>query len=134
LHDNRTITRRQLLRENSSENWRIFIAKLIHGPGNILTYFALKKGSGYSMNPSNTDVAFEVLDRLLGTDSQPIIERFLKAKDLIKRNEFSFEQAVQIINWYESLLGTVLGHNPEAIYNYLSEEKQKIGPEMPTAA
>jgi predicted nucleotidyltransferase len=133
LHDNRTITRRQLLRQNTSENWRIFIAKLIHGPGNILTYLALKNGSEYLANPSDIGETFRIFDQIYESDSHSVITQFSEAKSLIKEGRFTSEQAVKLLNWYESLLGTVLGYNREALYSYLSADKPELTPESATS-
>lgn len=126
LHDNRTITRRQLLRQNTPENWRIFIAKLIHGPGNTLTYLALKNGSEYLTNPSNVEETFRIFDQIYETDSRPVIAQFNRAKLLVAEGRFTFEQAVNLLNWYESLLGTVLGYNRGALYSYISANKPEL--------
>ncbi len=110
LLDNRTITRRQVLMESGPENWRIFIAKLIHGPGNVLTYFALQNNTEYKASPSDIETTFSVFDSLYATNSQKILRSFSRAKELIKRGSFSFKHAVELLQWYERLVSRALVH------------------------
>ncbi len=119
LLDNRTITRRQLLRLSFQENWRIFLAKLIHGPGNALTLQALQNGHRYVVNPSDIEQSFSMFDKMYGTDSRTIIKQFRHAELLIQQNIFSFEHALQFIRWYEAFVATVLGYDKEALQKHL---------------
>lgn len=103
LHDNRTICRRQLVRSLSSEEGRIFVSKLLHGPGNALTYQACKMRSDYIAPPSDLDGCFEAFDRLYGTNSSPAIEFLRQCKSQIDQ-----EMAYLLMNWYENLVNVVL--------------------------
>lgn len=104
LHDNRTITRRQLLRVNGTGNWKIFVSKLVHGPGNVLTYLHLHERFPWLANPSETELCFEILDKVQRTDSRGMIERFKQARVRIEEGTFTFEEGVVLMNWYEDLL------------------------------
>ncbi len=107
LMDNRTITRRQLLRPSNSKNKRIFIAKLIHGPGNALTYLALKqKRSKYLANPSDFHNSFRIFDRLYQTDYIKILKWIQKLQKDPKK--IKFRSLVRLLNWYEELVSLVL--------------------------
>ncbi len=64
LLDNRTITRRQLCRSLKKEEFSIFLSKLAHTPGNILTYRAIKDGNEYITSPSNIDKSVALLEKL----------------------------------------------------------------------
>jgi predicted nucleotidyltransferase len=110
LLDNRTITRRQILRRSSQENWRIFISKLIHGPGNALTHLALKNDLDYLANPSNVYEAFRIYSQVFGVNLEDVVETFKKDKRLVSQGEFSFEHALKLLNWYENLISSVLGY------------------------
>lgn len=58
IHDNRTICRRQLARSLSEAEGRIFVSKLLHGPGNALTFFACQNGRPYLSSPSDLGECF----------------------------------------------------------------------------
>lgn len=109
LYDNRTITRRQLLRNNNQENWRIFISKLMHGPGNAITYLKLHDHFPFFVNPSDMHSSFKFFGTIYGIDSSKVENQFTEAKALNKTGNFSFEQAVYFLNWYENLVRKVLG-------------------------
>lgn len=103
LHDNRTICRRQLVRSFHGEEGRIFISKLLHGPGNALTYNACKNRSNYSVSPSDIEGCFDAFDKLYGVDSLPIMVFLRQCK-----NYFDQEKAYLLMNWYEHLIKIVL--------------------------
>ena len=126
LLDNRTITRRQLLRPSSSENWRIFLAKLIHGPGNVLTLLALRNSYPYIANPSDIEESFRIFDQSFGTDSSTIVCRFQHAELLIQQDNFSFQEATWFMRWYEALITTVLKYDQEALKKNLQTLKEKL--------
>lgn len=108
LHDNRTITRRQLLRENGQGNWRIFISKLIHGPGNAITYLHLHDRYPELVNPSDVPLTFQKFDEIYGSDSSCIQSLFIEGREKIRNKEFGFDDGVYLMNWYEALVTKVL--------------------------
>lgn len=112
LHDNRTICRRQLVRSFYGEEARIFVSKLIHGPGNALTYHACKSRSDYILPPSNLEECFDAFDRLYGVSS-------LQAIDFLRRCKESLDQekAYALMNWYEHMINIVL-HGDQFRVNY----------------
>ncbi len=103
LHDNRTICRRQLVRSFNGEEGRIFVSKLLHGPGNALTYQACKHKMDYTIPPSNLEGCFEAFDRFYGVDSMPAIT-FLSDRKM----SVDFNHGVLLMNWYESLFNLVI--------------------------
>lgn len=103
LHDNRTICRRQLVRSFHREESRIFVSKLLHGPGNALTYQACKHRMDYAIPPSNLDGCIESFDRVYGVDSSSAVDFLFRCKKAI-----DFEGGVLLMNWYESLLNMVI--------------------------
>ncbi len=121
LLDNRTVARRQILRQSGAENWRIFISKLVHGPGNALTYLSLKRGANYLVNPSNIAESFFVFDKELGVNSSSVIKKIEQARQLIPAGNFTFENAVDLLNWYESLVSTVLDYDTTSLKKYLEK-------------
>lgn len=133
LLDNRTVTRRQILRPSGPENWRIFLAKLIHGPGNALTLISLTKGKQYMANPSDVQEAFKIFDQIYSTDSKVVLKQFNDAEKLIQEGVFSLREAVWLLNWYEALVATVLGYNTNILLDYLREQTATTKP-IQTAA
>lgn len=124
LLDNRTITRRQILRPNDVGSWTIFLAKLRHGPGNALTYKALHEGKPYYSNPSDMPQCFGTFDRIFGTDSGGIIKLFDESKQLLSLGmSLPFEDATKLLRWHESLIATVLQYNPSALKEFFQEAK-----------
>jgi predicted nucleotidyltransferase len=119
LHDNRTICRRQLVRSLQAEEARIYASKLLHGPGNALTYYACSRGIPYIESPSNQDVALEQCDRVFGLQSGPA-KAFLAS---CKNGELSFDDAKKLMCWYEHLMNAVLvGDVNTSLYNLYCEE------------
>lgn len=112
LHDNRTICRRQLIRSFRDEEWRIFVSKLLHGPGNALTYWACRSRTDYTIPPSNLEGCFEVFDRMYGVNSLPAIGFLRRCKEV-----FDQEKAYLLMNWYEHLMNIVL-HGDQFRANY----------------
>lgn len=103
LHDNRTICRRQLVRSFNGAEGRIFVSKLLHGPGNALTYQACKQRMDYSIPPSNLEGCFEAFDRIYEVDSLPASAFLRTCKESI-----DFERGILLMNWYECLVNMVL--------------------------
>lgn len=103
LHDNRTICRRQLVRSFNGEEGRIFVSKLLHGPGNALTYQACRHKLNYAVPPSNLDGCFKAFDQFYGVDSASAIEFLSSCKKMI-----DFERGVLLMNWYESLFNLAI--------------------------
>jgi len=103
LHDNRTICRRQLVRSLSIEEGRIFVSKLLHGPGNALTYHACKSRADYTVPQSDIEECFNSFDRLYGVNSLPAIDFLRRCKESIDQ-----ERAYLLMNWYEHLMNIVL--------------------------
>lgn len=103
LHDNRTICRRQLVRSLNDEEGRIFVSKLLHGPGNALTYQACRHKVDYLTSPSNLQECFDVLDRIYGVDSTPALAFFLACK-----RAMNFDRGVLLMNWYENLFNLII--------------------------
>lgn len=102
--DNRTITRRQLARTLSPEEARIFASKLLHGPGNALTYIACKRRiKGYIRSPSDLRGCICAFDREFGLETGPATG-FLEA---CKRG-IGFTDALRLMRWYEHLVSAVL--------------------------
>lgn len=103
LHDNRTICRRQLVRSLSIEEGRIFVSKLLHGPGNALTFEACRTKTDYIAPPSDLEGCFDAFDRLYGTNSSSAIGFLRQCKGGIDK-----EMALMLMNWYENLVNVVL--------------------------
>lgn len=112
LHDNRTICRRQLVRSFRDEEGRIFVSKLLHGPGNALTYHACKSKSNYTLPPSNLEECFDAFDRLYGVNSLPAIDFLRRCKESLDQ-----EKAYMLMNWYEHMVNVVL-HGDQFRANY----------------
>jgi len=123
LLDNRTITRRQVLRDCDLNNWRIFLAKLRHAPGNALTFSSLSEGRGYYVDPSDTVRSFRTFDQVFGTDSTEIFNLFTRSKQIIEETgDLPLEIAIKLLRWHDSLVATVLGHYPPALKEFFDEE------------
>src|SRR3989344_3752266 len=103
LLDNRTICRRQLIRSLNPNETKIFISKILHGPGNALTYHTCKNKEKYIATPSNIKESLELFDETYKLNSKPA-EIFLKEC----RKNFNFGKAAKLIMWYEHLVSKVL--------------------------
>lgn len=102
--DNRTITRRQLARTLSPGEARIFASKLLHGPGNALTYIACKRRiKDYIRSPSDLRGCIGALDREFGLETGPATG-FLEAC----KGGIGFTDALRLMWWYEHLVSAVL--------------------------
>lgn len=112
LHDNRTICRRQLVRSFNGEEGRIFVSKLLHGPGNALTYHACKNNIDYTIPPSDLDGCFERFDELYRVSSLPAIGFLRHCKKSLDR-----EMGIMLMNWYENLVNMVI-HGDQFKPNY----------------
>ena len=73
MYDNRTVCRRQLLRSLEGEEGRVFVSKLIHGPGAALTYLACRQRVEYLAQPSDAETSFLVFDITYGTYSAGVL-------------------------------------------------------------
>ena len=113
LYDNRTICRRQLLRTLEEEQGRIFVSKLLHGPGNALTYYSCRNKVGYLCSPSDLVQSFKIFDEIYNVDSEPAFKFLSSCK-----KEINFEKAVNLMSWYENLLLIVLKGEESSIRNY----------------
>jgi len=119
LHDNRTICRRQLLRSLEGESGRIFVSKLLHGPGNALTYHACHYRRNYLCSPSDLSKSFDLFDELYGVDSSPAKNFLFGCKE-----NLNHEKALKLMSWYESLLGMVLLEKRKTLYQHICLELQ----------
>jgi hypothetical protein len=115
LHDNRTITRRQLLRTLEGECGRIFVSKLLHGPGNALTVLACRNKKPPSVISSDMRGSLEEFDKGYGCDSFPI-KHFLERC----RKTLSYRMALHLMHWHESLFRVVCDPSESSVsyYNY----------------
>lgn len=103
LLDNRTICRRQLVRFLEGEAGRIYASKLLHGPGNALTYYACKNQVDYLCSPSDLVMCFEIFDEVYNLDSKMALHFLNNCK-----KDISFDKAVKLMSWYEHLVGLTL--------------------------
>jgi len=111
------------LRDCDSNNWRIFLAKLRHAPGNALTFSSLSEGRGYYVDPSDTVRSFRTFDQVFGTDSAEIFNLFTRSKQIIdETGDLPLEIAIKLLRWHDSLVATVLGHYPPALKEFFDEE------------
>lgn len=102
LHDNRTICRRQLVRSFNGEEGRVFVSKLLHGPGNALTYYGCRMKTDYVIPPSDLEGSFDAFDRLYSVTSLPAIEFLRQCKKSLDQ-----ERGILLMNWYENLVDMV---------------------------
>jgi predicted nucleotidyltransferase len=130
LHDNRTICRRQLVRSLNYEESRIFISKLSHGPGNVLTREACMRGVGYICSPSNISGAFQIFDRMYKVNSSGVQEliRICKSEGC----SLNIKDALRLMCWYERMMALTFYHNEhtKTLYceysNYLTRTTRQI--------
>ena len=103
MYDNRTVCRRQLLRSLEGEEGRVFVSKLIHGPGAALTYLACRQRVEYLAQPSDAETSFLVFDITYGTYSAGVL-------GFLRRHQrgIDFTAGLKLIRWYESLVRLVL--------------------------
>lgn len=101
--DNRTITRRQLVRSLSREEARIYVSKLLHGPGNALTYRACNWHTDYLASPSDLDGCIDRFDEVFEVDTGPALA-FLRGC----KTGIGFEEACALMRWYEHLVAATL--------------------------
>jgi hypothetical protein len=93
LLDNRTITRRQLCRSLKKEELSIFLSKLEHTPGNILTYRSIKSGVEYITNPSNVDDAVSILEKSCPEyEVKSFIESIRRIKKYLKDSSANYSE------------------------------------------
>lgn len=109
--DNRTITRRQLVRSLSKEEFSIFLSKLAHTPGNILTARALQNGDDYYANPSDYKQSVAYLDAQNKSNSarkfaQDIAQLRNQLKDISipYDEEKAFSSALKLIQGFETMI------------------------------
>jgi len=103
LLDNRTICRRQLVRSLNPEESKIFVSKILHGPGNAVTYHSCKNKKPYQANPSNFKESLTFFDEIFKVNSKP-------AEDFLQycRKDLDFEKAAKLMQWYEHMVSLVL--------------------------
>jgi hypothetical protein len=104
LLDNRTICRRQLVRSLDPNEARIFVSKILHGPGNAVTYYSCKNKVELNVSPSDLEQSLKIFDEVFQLNSKPALE-FLKN---CKNNVIDFDQGVKLLQWYENLVSFVL--------------------------
>ncbi len=111
LLDNRTITRRQLVRSLKREEFDIFLSKLGHTPGNILTYRAILNGVPYFSNPSDLDESARILDSQNGDHfCKTFVKKIKKLKSIVKNKEIPYNEslmffkACEIMNDFEFII------------------------------
>lgn len=107
IHENRTVCRRQLTRHINGESGRIFVSKMLHGAANALTYYSCRGRAGFVGNPSNVDECLDRLDLYFDLDTSAARNFLLSCKE-----NLNYDRALQMMYWYEHLLGTVLHHQP----------------------
>lgn len=113
LLDNRTICRRQLVRTLEKAEARIFVSKLLHGPGNALTRYACRFSLRYICSPSDLVQCFRHFDDIYNVDSMPAMNFLQRCK-----KEMNYNQALQLMLWYETLISLVVHGESQAIaYN-----------------
>jgi len=122
LLDNRTICRRQLIRSLTVQEARIFVSKLLHGPGNALTYHACVNHVPYEIPPSDITGCFHLFDDIYKVDSAPALSFLNQCKKGI-----NFTQALQLMRWYEHLVVLVLkGERHMNSYQFVCMELGKM--------
>jgi len=109
LLDNRTICRRQLVRTLSKTEARIFVSKLLHGPGNALTRYACKHSLHYICSPSDLIQCFKHFDDIYNVDSTPAMNFLQKCKQ-----GMNYGQALKLMLWYETLVSLVIYSETQA--------------------
>lgn len=103
LLDNRTVCRRQILRSLNPAESRIFVSKLLHGPGNALTYYSCKEKIPFLVSPSDLFAAMKTFDQIYHVDSTLALD-FLSSC----RKKMDPENAPPLLKWYEHLVAYVL--------------------------
>jgi|GEM_PF-1633129 len=122
IHENRTVCRRQLTRTVTGECGRIFVSKMLHGTANALTYYACRGRSGFVCTPSDLNDCFNKFDFYFDLDSRPAKEYLFESK-----KTFNFNRALNLMKWYEHLLGFVLYGCPTSKdYNDFCKQIAKI--------
>lgn len=120
--DNRTICRRQLIRSLSQKEARIFVSKLLHGPGNAVTYHACVNHLQYKIPPSNLTECFAEFDCVYGVNSIPALNFLNRCKGIL-----SFEDALHLMRWYEHLVNlTLYGDKYTMFYNGVCNHLQRV--------
>jgi len=103
LLDNRTICRRQIVRSLNPAEGKIFASKLLHGPGNALTYYSCKQKVPYLVSPSDFETSLETYDKIYNVETGPAMELLSSCKKGINS-----ENAPILLMWYEHLVNLVL--------------------------
>lgn len=104
LLGNRTVCRRQIVRSMLPEEAKIFASKLLHGPGNALTYYACKQKMQFLASPSNLSQALGKFDQIFNVNTKPSVDLLMSS-----RKELKPENAPRLLKWYEHLTALVLG-------------------------
>lgn len=110
--DNRTVCRRQMVRSFNRGEARIFVSKLLHGPGNALTYHSYSNGSEYLCPPSDMAASFENFDKIYGVDSTSAMQFLEQCKKSI-----FFNDALKLMLWYEHIVALTF-HGPDYSQSY----------------
>jgi len=118
LLDNRTICRRQIVRSLNPAESKIFASKLLHGPGNALTYHSCKQKVPYLVSPSDLAASLEMYDKIYNVDSGPAMDFLSSCK-----KGLNYENALILLTWYERLVNVVLYGNQhkEGYQKYCAE-------------
>lgn len=103
LLDNRTICRRQIARSLNPAESKVFASKILHGPGNALTYYSCEQEVPYLVSPSDLSGSLKVFDQVYGVNSEPANNFLFSCKD-----ELNFKKALALLKWYEYLVTLVL--------------------------
>ena len=114
LLDNRTVCRRQITRSLTTPEGKIFASKILHGPGNALTYYSYEQKRPYLVSPSDLMKSLRLFDRIYRVDST-LANEFLRSC----QNDLNTESAALLLKWYEYLVAMVLYRHKNA-QNYKS--------------
>ncbi len=92
---------------------RIYVSKLLHGPGNALTFYSCKNKMKYLASPSDLEFCFRLLDEIYGVNSIPVLKFLRSCKE-----EFNFQKALKLMFWYENIVSLAMLYEYSAnLYN-----------------
>jgi predicted nucleotidyltransferase len=103
LLDNRTVCRRQIIRSLTLPERKIFSSKLLHGPGNALTYDSCRNQTPFHASPADFPASLKMFDRVYKVNSSPASDFLLSCK-----RGLDPVQAPILLKWYEHLVALVL--------------------------
>lgn len=128
LLDSRTITRRQVLRPTSYDNVRIFLSKLAHGPGNVMTLTSyLDNSENYLVNPSDSKQSFLSFYERTGIDMNGVLSWIDVLKYSLREKTFDPVDAFPLITWYETLVSGSLKRDYSLLKQYLKFQFKRPG-------